>query len=241
MKKNKNSTKTWEDLRQEVISKCPYFVQIEPEIKKVKSLDIPPLLKLFLNEAIGDFVFGMYTSAIILCRTACEMALKDLVIETYISITKKEDINKSVIESILNLGLYDLELILKYNKKTTPIIESTINEVRKLGNIHVHGNTDKIIKKYLENSHTKKFLIEYCLNLKKLDYLMSPEGSLKYMMFDGDAPELDQIKITKEEAEEIIKQFPDALGGKNVMPISKKLLVDTLHLYEEIFGKLLTK
>jgi len=74
----------WEQARQEVISKCPYYGEIEPKIKKVKSLNIPPLLKLFVNEAISDFVFGMYTSTFILCRTACEIALKYYAIESFI-------------------------------------------------------------------------------------------------------------------------------------------------------------
>jgi len=231
----------WEQSRQAVISKCPYYIEIKPQINKVKSLSIPPLLKLFVNEAISDFVFGMYTSTFILCRTACEIALKYYVIESYIRKTPK-DINKSVIDRILDSNLDNLILILEYNNIATGKIKATIGEVKKFGNIHVHGKIDKMIEKYLDHKLTKKSLVDYCLNLKKLDYLMSPEGLMKTMMFDGEiSGELDQIKISKKETKAILEQFPEVLRDSKVMPIAKKILLSTLSLYEEIFGKLLVE
>ena len=99
-----------------------------------------------------------------------------------------------------------------------------------------------MIEKYLDHKLTKKSLVDYCLNLKKLDYLMSPEGLMKTMMFDGEiSGELEQIKINKEETKAILKQFPEVIRGPKVMPIAKKILLNTLSLYEEIFGKLLVE
>lgn len=241
IKKPSKNMEEWNTSKKEVINKCPYFPDIEPQIGKVKELNIPPLLKLFLNEAISDFIFGMYTSTIILCRTACEIGLKYYAIEIYLQITPKEIISRSVIDKILESDLSDLELILDYHNKSTGKIKAITGEVKKLGNIHVHGNIDKMIEKYLVDKLTKKSLVDYCLNLKKIDYLMSPEGSLKYMMFEGEVPELDEMEINEEEAHEILKQFPEVIGSPRIMPITKNILSNTLKLYEEIFGNLLSK
>ncbi len=68
---------------------------------------------------------------------------------------------------------------------------------------------------------------------------MSPEGTLKYMMFEGEAPELDEMKINEEETKAILKQFPGVISGPKVMPLAKNILLNTLKLYEEIFGNIL--
>ncbi len=142
----KNNMEEWDQTRKAVIEKCPYNKEINKQILKIKSLNIPPLLKLFANEAISTFIFGMFTSTFILCKTASEVALKYLAIEKYIQITSKQDITKSVIDRILDSDLIDLELILDYYNISTGEIKAIIGKIRKVGNIHVHGKIDEMIK-----------------------------------------------------------------------------------------------
>ena len=240
MKGAKDKMDDWIKSREEVISKCSYFASIRPRIRKLKSLEIPPTPKLFLNEAIGNFVFGMYFSAIALCRTACEVALKYYAIEAYIKrCGSKKSIDKSIIDGVVYADLSNLQLILGYSNILTKSIKSAIRDVTKFGNIHVHGDIEKIANEYLRSSLTKKTLINYCLNLKKLDYMFSPEGIMESGMFDGYSPTLEKIEITETEAKEILKQFPKVLTSPEAMPMAKRILTNTLKLYEVIFGKLL--
>lgn len=234
-KKSKKNLYDWYRLRKKVISSCPYFAAIQPQIKSLKLKNIPPVLKLFINEAIADFIFGLYFSTIILCRTACEVALKHFAINNYIEkCPSKVSISKSVIDRILRSDLNDLQYILEYSNLITPSIKSITSDVANFGNIHIHGNIDKIIEAYLKSSITKTSLLNYCLRLKKLDYMFSPGGLMEFTMLEC-LPGLEKIQITKEEAKEILEGYPDALRGLEVMPLAKRLLISTLKLYGEIF------
>ncbi len=182
----KDKFDVWKQSREKVISDCPYFKEIKPRIDAVKALQIPPILKFFINEAIADFVFGMYPSTIILCRAASEIALKFYAIEKYLEQFHCEtEISKSVINRISRSDLNDLQYLLEYSNLITENIKGIIGDIAKFGNIHVHGNFEKIVEEYLKSSITRESLLEYCLNQKKLDYILSPKGLMKSAMLDG--------------------------------------------------------
>jgi len=238
---DKNTQKEWAEYRRKVIELCPYYDHIKPKIHALKKINIPPVLKFFLNEGIGDYVFGMYASSIILCRTAAEMAIKYYAIEIYTSRFEDiEKVNKDIIARIMRADLNDLQFVIGYSTSITESMKSVIGEVAKFGNLYVHGNMDKVIEEYLKGGTTRDSLLQKCLMMKKVDYMFSSEGLMKSAMFDGYDPDLDNITVTDEEAKEITKAFPDITSTEASQALCEKILKQTMKLYEEIFRDLLS-
>ena len=220
----------------DIATKSPQRFLLEPELAKLRECDIPLILKDVMNEAIYCHIFRAYAASIIMCRSFSELLLKYILVKWY---RDRSDDNPNQFQGItkfvkrstfsqLEKRCHRLDLLNKDDRER-------LCAIRVLGNVHVHNDSERRNKEYLQNDEIKESFAEHCRNLKMLGFLMEPH-SFWMELTPEDAPK-EVNDVSQVDLEWFAKEYPGDLKRKGEKDMSLFVLRQVFALTKSAFSK----